>query len=215
VSPTITHTRAFELLPWLVNGSLRPHERDAVEQHVRSCLSCHRELKEQQRLRVALRAQPVVHISPQTGLEKLARALDGEPVLAERAARRPLDALPRFALVAAAAVLVVGGLLWLTPLTRHDTRGDGAYETLVSGRQAARGELDVVFVQSITAAQMQSLLQEIGGSIAAGPTGAGRYRVRLDDRSPSDAQLDALLARLAKDPRVRFAARALAAETER
>lgn len=213
MSPTITHTRAFELLPWLVNGSLGPHERDAVEQHVRSCLSCHRELKEQQRLRVALRAQPVVHLSPQTGFEKLARALEGELVSTERAARRPLAALPRFALAAAAAALVVGGLLWLTPLARHDTRGDAAYETL-AGRQAARGELDVVFVQSITAAQMQSLLQEIGGSIAAGPTDAGRYRVRLDDRSPTDAQLDALLARLAQDPRVRFAARALAAETQ-
>jgi anti-sigma factor RsiW len=214
VSLTITHTRAFELLPWLVNGSLGPDQRDAVEQHVRSCLSCHRELKEQQRLRAALRAQPVVHLSPQTGFEKLARSLEGEPVLAESAARRPWSSLPRFALVAAAAVLVAGGLLWLTPLTRHDSRDDAAYETLASGRQAARGELDVVFVQSITAGEMQSLLEEIGGSIAAGPTEAGRYRVRLDDPSPTDAQLDALLARLAKDPRVRLAARALTAETK-
>jgi hypothetical protein len=212
VSQPITHSRAFELLPWFVNGSLGADERDAIEQHVRSCLSCHRELKQQQRLRAALRAQPVVHISPQTGFESLARALEGEPILSARPAARPLDAFLRFAAVAAAGLLVVGGLLWLAP-ARHDTRGDAAYETLASGRQAARGELDVVFVQSITAAQMQSLLEEIDGSIAAGPTEAGRYRVRLDDSSLTDAQLDALLAQLAKDPRVRFAARALSAET--
>lgn len=213
MSQPITHSRAFELLPWLVNGSLGAQERDAVEQHVRSCLSCHRELKEQQRLRTALRAQPVVHLSPQTSFEKLARSLEGEPVLSERsAAARPRDAFLRFAAVAAAGLLVVGGLLWLAP-ARHDTRGDAAYGTLASGPQAARGELDVVFAQSITAAEMQGLLEQIGGSIAAGPTENGRYRVRLDDATLSDAQLDALVEHLASDPRVRFAARALSAET--
>ena len=213
MSQPITHSRAFELLPWFVNGSLGAGERDAVELHVRGCLLCHRELKEQQRLRVALRSQPVVHISPQTGFEKLARALDGgQQVLTERPAARSLDALLRFGLVAAAGALVVGGLLWLAPL-RHDTRGEPPYETLVSRPQAPRGELDVVFVQSITAAEMQSVLEEIGGSIAAGPTEIGRYRVRLDDSSLTDEQLEAVLAGLAKDPRVRFAARALSAET--
>jgi len=214
VSQPITHSRAFELLPWFVNGSLGAAERDAVEQHLRSCLSCHRELKEQQRLRIALRAQPVVHISPQTGFEKLAHSLEGEPVLAERSApARPLNAFLRFAAVAAAGLLVVGGLLWLAPL-RQDARVEPTYETLGRGPQAARGELDVVFVQSITAAQMQGLLEEIHGSIAAGPTEVGRYRVRLDDPSASDPQLDALLAALQKDPRVRLATRALSAGTE-
>jgi len=212
VSQPITHSRAFELLPWLVNNSLGAEERDAVELHVRSCLSCHRELKEQQRLRAALRAQPAVHISPQTGFEKLARALEGESVLSERSAAWPRNTFVRFAAVAAAGLLVVGGLLWLAPI-RHDTRVEAAYETLANGQQAPRGELDIVFVQSITAAQMQSLLEEIDGTIAAGPSENGRYRVRLDGSSLTDAQLDALVTGLGKDPRVRFAARALAADT--
>jgi hypothetical protein len=208
VSQPITHSRAFELLPWLVNGSLGTAERDAVEQHVRSCLSCHRELKEQQRLRSALRAQPAVHISPQTGFEKLARALEGAPVLTERPVPRRFEGLARFALAAAAGLLVVGGLVWLTP-ARYDSSSNAAYRTLASGPEAQRGELDVVFVQSITAAEMQGLLMEIDGSVIAGPTEAGRYRVRLESSSLTDEQLNALVARLGKDPRVRFAARAL------
>ena len=208
----MTHSRAFELLPWLVNGSLRADERDTVEQHARNCLSCHRELKQQQRLRAALRSQPAVHISPQTGFEKLVHSLGDESALAERVPARPLDALLRFAAVAAAGLLVVGGLLWLAP-ARHDTPSDAAYETLATGHAAGRGELDVVFVESITAAEMQLLLQEIDGSIASGPSEIGRYRVRLDDASVTDGQLDTLLARLGKDPRVRFAGRAVAAET--
>jgi len=101
VSQSITHTRAFELLPWLVNGSLGAEERDIVEQHVGSCLACHRELKEQQRLRAALRAQPVVHLSPQTNFDKLARALDGQRVLGAPARR--FTQLVRFAAAAAVA----------------------------------------------------------------------------------------------------------------
>jgi hypothetical protein len=205
VSQPIPHSRAFELLPWLVNGSLGAEERDAVEQHVGSCLACHRELKEQQRLRTALRAQPAVHLSPQTNFEKLTRALDGPPAIRARPARRFEPAF-RFAAAAAVAAIAVGAVLWLSP-TRLDTRGD--YQTLSKGTAAAPGQLDIVFGQSVTQAEMQSLLEEIGGKIEQGPSGVGRYRIRLEAPIGSDARLDMLLAKLNQDPRVRFAARAL------
>jgi hypothetical protein len=207
VSDPITHSRAFELLPWLVNGSLSAVEREAVEQHVRNCLSCHRELKEQQRLRMALRAQPTVHLSAQTGYERLTRAL-GEPSL--RQPRRALDRFIRVATLAAAGLAVVAMLLWVVP-SQRGARDDKAYETLATPEMHARSDLDVVFVHSITAAEMQALLAEINGSIAGGPTEAGRYTIRLDDTGVTDAQLDALVARLAADPRIRFAGRTLGA----
>ena len=209
MSQPIPHSRAFELLPWLVNGSLGAEERDTVEQHVRSCLACHRELKEQQRLRAALRAQPAVHLSPQTNFEKLARTLDGRPALGTQPPRR-FEPLVRFAAAAVVAAIAVGAVLWLSP-TRLDTRGD--YHTLASGPAAQADELDIVFGQSVTQAQMQNLLEEIGGKIEAGPSGVGRYRVRIESPGANGAQLDALLGKLNKDPRVRFAARALTEET--
>jgi anti-sigma factor RsiW len=208
VSQSITHSRAFELLPWLVNGSLGAEERDLVEQHVRSCLACHRELKEQQRLRAALRAQPVVHLSPQTNFDKLAHALDGQLVQSAPPTRR-FTQLVRFAAAAAVAATAVGAVLWLSP-THFDTQGD--YRTLASGSEAPRGELDIVFGQSVTQAEMQSVLEQIGAKIDAGPSSVGRYRVRLERPVATDAELDALVAKLGKDPRVRFAARALTEE---
>ncbi len=107
------------------------------------------------------------------------------------------------------AAIAVGAVLWLSP-TRVDTRGD--YQTLSNGSVAAPGQLYMVFGQSVTQAQMQSLLEEIGGKIEAGPNGVGRYRVRLEVPIASDAQLDALLAKLNRDPRVRLAARVLTEE---
>lgn len=214
MSEPITHTRAFELLPWLVNGSLPAEERDLVEQHVRSCLSCHRELKEQQRLRAALRSQPAVHISAQSGFEKLTRTLGGTPALPIARRARPLAAFARFAVVGAAGVALLGMLLWLVPQPRDD-RYAPTFETLAT--QPA-GEtptaIDVIFARSITAAEMQRLLAEIAGSIVAGPSNVGRYTVRLDAATARAADIDALLTRLQKDPRVRFAGRSLAPERD-
>ena len=80
--------------------------------------------------------------------------------------------------------------------------------------EVRRGDHDVaiVFGQSVTQAEMQSLLEQIGAKIEAGPSGVGRYRVRLERPITSHAELDALAAELGKDSRVRFAARALTEE---
>ena len=208
MSDPITHYRAFELLPWLANGSLSAAEREAVEQHVRNCLSCHRELKEQQRLRIAVRAQPTIHLSAQTGYERLARELGGDPLLQEPRRARPLDRFVRVATVAAAGLAIVAMLLWVVPSPRG-ARSDNAYETLATDETHAAGDVDVVFVHSVTAAEMQALLAEIDGSIAGGPSEAGRYTIRLDDAKVTDARLDELVARLAADPRILFAGRTL------
>jgi hypothetical protein len=197
----MSHARAFELLPWLVNGSLRLAERDAVEAHARDCLVCRRELKEQQQLRAALRSQPAVHISAQSDFEKLSRRL-GEP------AKRPSawQPLMRFAAVAGIGVALVAALVWMPPKIDNDN-----YSTLATQRAPA-GDIDIVFVQSITAADMHAVLDEIGAKIAAGPSDVGRYTVRLQ-HTHDDAAIAALLERLHNDPRVRFAGRTLAPDS--
>lgn len=204
----MTHERAFGLLPWLVNGSLGAAERDLVEQHVRACLLCHRELKEQQRLRVALRSQPPFHISAPSGFEKLTRLLGHTPALAMRRAR-PFAAVTRFGAVGATGVALLGTLLWLALEPGRD-RYAPTFETLATQPPRAVAAIDVIFVQSVTAAEMQQLLVEIGGSIASGPSDVGRYTVRLDQAGLDAAEVDALLARLQSDRRVRFAGRGLA-----
>jgi hypothetical protein len=84
------------------------------------------------------------------------------------------------------------------------------YRTLASPPVDAAA-IDVIFAPSVTAAEMQALLDAIDGEIAAGPTNLGRYTVRLEGGDES-ATREAVLARLRTDPRVRFAGPALAAE---
>lgn len=207
MTQSLTHERAVELLPWLVNGSLAAEERGLVEQHVRSCLSCHRELKEQQRLRAALRSQPAIHISAQSGFERLTRDLSAPPALIASRGRR-FAAVTRFAIVAAAGGVLLGALLWLMPL--QSDRYAPTFDTLATQPAATSAPaIDVIFVQSVTAAEIQRLLEEIDGSIAAGPSDLGRYTVLLEGTQETD--VDALLTQLQRDPRVRFAGASLAA----
>lgn len=202
----ISHDQAFELLPWLVNGSLAAGEREAVEEHLRSCLSCRRELKMQRHLHEALRAQSAVHLSPHSGFEALSRQLSGTAPPPGRPVWRSIG---RIVAAAAAGIALVALLLWLAP---NDGSETGRYQTLTAPAPAqSTGELDVVFTDTVTAAEINALLADIGAEIAAGPTELGRYTLRLRDSQRDEAAVTALVGRLAADPRVRFAGRAMAA----
>ena len=201
----LSHTRALELLPWLINGTLAGSERDGVEEHLRACIVCRRELKEQQRLHGAVRARRTVDVSAEAGFDRLDRELDAAASpTGSRWRMRYATAAP-FAIAAAAGVAVLAILLWFTPLPEL---GAG-YETLATA-PADPALLDVVFADETTAAEMHDLLDEIGGEIVAGPSELGRYSVRVAGGQANREQLEKLLGALAADPRVRFAGHALA-----
>jgi hypothetical protein len=202
-SEPFSHDRAFELLPWLVNGTLAGVEREAVELHARACIACRRELKEQQALYAAARARHAVDVSAAAGFDRLSSELDAVPA-GTRWRLRYATAAP-FAIAAAAGIAVLAILLWLTPLPRPADD----YATLATTRVADDTLLDIVFAEATTAAEIQALLDDIGGTIVAGPTPLGRYSVRLTGPAPDDARLAELLASLNKDRRVRFAGPAL------
>lgn len=204
--PALTHARAFELLPWLVNGSLTGTERDAVESHVRACIACRRELKQQQRLHSAVRARRSADVSAEAGFDRLDRELD-ETARSSRVWRGRYASAAPFAIAAAAGLAVLAVLLWLTPLPQLDSNN---YSTLATAPASDVALLDIVFAEGATAAEMQELLNDIDGEIVAGPSQLGRYSVRLGEGRATSAKVTELLDTLAADPRVRFAGPALA-----
>ena len=202
--PELDHNTVHELLPWLANGSLAEAERDGAESHVRSCIVCRRELKELERLRLAVRSHPTLHLSAEGGLDRLQRQLDRE------AARRPVprDAgyapFFRFAAVASVGVAFLGVLLWLAP----NVPNQAGYATLATQSATQRAQIDLIFNQQTAVADIQALLQTVDGEIVAGPSELGRYSVRVHGGTATDAEVTALVDKLEHDPRVRFAGRA-------
>src|SRR5512135_3643787 len=65
------HDKVWSLLPWYINGSLEASELELVEQHLRICLRCRREVAEQGTLYIALHHAPSVQISAIPSLERL------------------------------------------------------------------------------------------------------------------------------------------------
>lgn len=201
----LEHDNAYELLPWLVNGSLAAAERDSVDTHVRSCIVCRRELKELERLRLAVRGQPTLHVSADGGLDRLHHQLDREAAASRPPVRRVQAYAPffRFAAVASVGVAFLGALLWLAPNLPNQN-----YRTLATQPSEQQAQIDLIFEQQIAVADIQTLLHTVDGEIVAGPSDIGRYGVRIHGGSATDAEIATLVERLAHDPRVRFAGRA-------
>jgi anti-sigma factor RsiW len=207
MSSSLTHEQAQQLLPWLVNGTLPAPERELVDRHVRGCLACHVELKEQRRLRALLRERPTVAISPEQGFSELIKRIDAEEPRGSGGAppRRffssPLRSVGWLA-AATVAAAAIGVAAWLA-LSRPGSDTSPAYATLTSASRTRLLRLDIVFAPSATEEDMRTLVRDIGGTIVAGPSGIGRYTIQLDrDLSPSAVQ--ALIDKLANDSRVRF-----------
>jgi hypothetical protein len=205
----LDHNTVYELLPWLANGSLAAAERDGAELHVRSCIVCRRELKELERLRLAVRSQPTLHLSAEGGLDRLQRQLDREA--ATRPASRNTGYAPffRFAAVATVGVAFLGALLWLAP----NITNQAGYTTLATQPSAQRAQIDLIFDRQTAVADIQALLQTFDGEIVAGPSEIGRYGVRIRGGNATDTEVAALVEKLAHDPRVRFAGRAFTEST--
>lgn len=212
---SINHEDAFELLPWIVNGTLHGEERELVEDHVATCLVCRAELKSQRALRTMLREQPTLSLSAEEDYDRLTRRLDvsgprSSHALLPRllsswfraaggAAVRPL----RLAGAAALAVALAVGL-WFG-LDGRGIDDTAEYATLTEANGSAGLFVDIVFAPGLSEADMRAFLRDIEGTIVVGPSEIGRYTVRLNLRSRAADDRDALMASLQSDPRVRFA----------
>lgn len=200
MTPADAHADVARLLPWYVNGTLSAAERERVERHVHECLSCYSALQQERQLSASVRTRSAASISAEQGFDRLMARIDGS----RRArgggalARAGAPAVAAAGVAALAAVVLV----WLGVAGI----GAGSYETAARGEGRPGPLLDVVFAESVSAAERRALLDELGATVVAGPSDIGRYTVRVDTASASDA-LQTVIERLRDDERVRFAGR--------
>ncbi len=200
------HEAVLALLPWHANGTLEAEERALVARHLTGCAECRAELA------LCRDGLDAVHLTDDAGWEpppgQLERLLDRLPPPAEapglgvrvRSAWRGQPARIRWVLAAQSALAagLAGVVLWQATAPAPST-----YRTLSRAEaSAAPGpRLEIVFAEDATEAQLRALLRAAGGSIVAGPTARGVYTVALAE----GASLEAVVASLRADPRVRLA----------
>jgi len=226
MSDTCSHADAWLMLPWLANGRLPSAEHMRLEEHVRDCSQCARELALQRRLCEVLTEPERVSYAPGPSFRKLLDRIEGHadgrgpaPVTelpkvtelrpsrlrriaaARRAAARPpgLAWAASFAVLAAFLGLAATTYRWAQPLyVTHTEKSAPASITV----------LHVAFVPALSIAGVGEALQGAGARVVEGPDASGIVGVvpatASRDTAGAGAGLQALATRLRADARVRW-----------
>jgi anti-sigma factor RsiW len=181
------HRSADAVLPWYVNGTLEEGARAEVEQHLRDCARCRREVEFLRDLRTVCAAQErIPPVSAAYGA--LRDRIDGRwpwDRIRQRLAAfvRPWRSAPAWtkglmvaelAAIAALSIAIVPG-----------TEPDAVYRTLgaPSARAAAARAVAVVFAPGTSEAELRRILLAASARIVDGPTASNAYVVVLPNES--------------------------------
>ena len=208
------HRRAWDLIPWVVNGRATDEERRTVEQHLAECGDCREEHAFQLRLHAAVsrKAQPDAQAlakaesAAAASLQRLWQRIDGEaepaPVVRRFAAGGFARGLLVAVLIEAVGIAALSSALW----TRESPRaGSAPYVTLSAPQPgAARATIRAELAPTLTLGELQTLLGQTQLQLVAGPSDAGVYSLAPLLASAADTTLP-VLAQLRSHPGVRFA----------
>jgi hypothetical protein len=207
------HRRAWDLIPWVVNGRASGEERRVVEQHLADCGDCREEHEFQLRLHTAMSRAPRANADADANadsaaaasLQRLWQRIDGEdavPVMRRRTSSSFARGLLAAVLIEAVGIAALSSALW----TRDSSRSAAPlYQTLSAPAEgAAHATIRAVLAPTLTLGELQALLERTQLQIVAGPSDAGVYSL-----APLSAHLAAAtqpaLAQLRTQPGVRFA----------
>jgi hypothetical protein len=216
------HEESWLLLPWLANGRLPPAQRARVEEHLRECAPCAREVAQLRLMCDALSAPERVTYAPGPSFRKLMERIDGGEGRARQRAPLPPASPPAVAPLSRSAwrppglawaasfllMLCIGALAptayrWSQPL----------YTTHTAAPAGAPRVLHVAFVPSLSVAEVGELLRSAGAHLVEGPDPTGIVGVvpqasaTAGGTAAGDAAgqgLQPLAARLRSDARVRW-----------
>jgi len=231
----MSHDRGWELLPWLVNGTLSSDQADGVARHVAACEVCATEIQALQNLQEKMRNGDAVLLAPQTAWQKMVERLDREEELLTghdagigRRGAQTLRANRSYwptkwqAVAATQAVAILGlvaTLVWQARTATNsatnlaaDAHAPAQYATLTATADAAidtaaTTTLRVVFHRDTPHVEINALLRALPAQIVAGPSEAGVYTLALT----ASETLPTLLTQLRGDTRVVFVEPSVAA----
>ena len=214
------HRQAWDLIPWIVNGSAPQPEQLAVQAHLEECADCRQELDFQRQLHAAMAAHSGAESDGHESWLRLRSRLE-TPARAQAAARavqrgarsagkRAASVLPW--LIAAMVVQAIGlgalGAAWWSRSAAPQSAPAGtaaAYRTLSAPEAMVQAAtIRVVFAPEVSVAQMQAALAAARLQVRAGPTDVGVWTLGPAEDS-SRAATEAALSELRARSEVRFA----------
>ena len=213
------HSRAEQMIPWLVNGSLGDDAEPALREHIAACPECRADYEEQVRVLEAMRAEGPLVFAAESSYQKLLARMQREPADHElhavdaepdaSAPMRPLRQTPRAVRWLAAAVILQGFALGLGAWAWHSSHAadGGRYLTLTSTPATYDSGLRarVLFAPDLSVGALQAVLQAANAHIIDGPADGDVYTLGFSPSPASQAALAKRIAALRANPSVLFA----------
>ncbi len=216
MTETCSHSDAWLMLPWLANGRLGNAERVRLEEHVRGCAQCAREVALQRRLCEVLTEPERVTYAPGPSFRKLMDRIDGRkpgPPAEPRSSRlrtwavRGSSAWRPPGLAWAASFVLVTGALGLAATTYRWSQPRYLTHTAAAAPSVAT-VLHIAFLPSLSITEVGEALRSAGARVVEGPDSAGIVGVvptsSSRDGAAGSGELRALAGRLRADARVRW-----------
>ncbi len=207
------HRRAWDLIPWVINGSATTAQRQLLDAHLSACEDCRVELARQREWQSAMASDPLPSVGDvESGLQRLLARIDGASEGGRAAAqgaslqdrhRSAPSSLMRWLSAAVVAEALALAVLGVSLATRPEP--SPAYVTLNQGTSAPRGAtIRIVPAPSLRLDDLQRLLDRLNLQVVAGPNSAGAYdlapRAERAEQTVREVQLSTLRA----DPGLRL-----------
>ena len=175
------HEDIDRLIPWYVNGTLNEAERDTVNRHLGGCPTCTAAVGAEVRFARSMRADPA-------GMRNFPPA---DSAVRDFSARLPRQH-PKWQSASAAMLmsltLAVAGGSFLAG--QHLQRP--VFETMTAPAMRDGPVVQLMFDPSAPENLIRRVVRDAGGTVIAGPTATGIYRISLPDGSDGRAQADRL-----------------------
>lgn len=203
------HRRAWETIPWVVNGSATAAQRRLLDAHLPKCDDCRLELARQRELQSAIASKPPLAVGDvDAGLQRLFARIDcahedGQAATAGAPRRETRRAAPSSLSLWLAAAVVVEALALAVLGVGLVARSDPAsgYVTLSDGAAGRGATIRIVPAPSMRIDDLQRLLQTLNLQVVAGPNSVGAYDLAPQSEQPArELQISTLRA----DPTLRL-----------
>jgi len=213
------HRQAWDLIPWIVNGTASEAECQCVQEHVQSCADCREELEFQRRLQRAVAREAGPEVEAHSAWTRMRERLDGDsgslPTAAERFAPRRLRRVERTWLPWVMAAMLVQGVglgvlgtaLWphVPSAGANAVAPADAYHTLSASLPAiSPATVRVVLAPTMTLAELRGALASARLQVVSGPSDAYVWSL-APAGEPTRAATDAAVRALRATAGVRFA----------
>ena len=197
------HQKIWNLLPWYVNETLGPAEREAVKLHIKTCIPCRIELGQQQQLFEKIQQTDLLQQASRVSYAQLKKKIKIQNGLESDKFR--ISDFVKYAALAASLLLLAMPLMLNNSIV--EPAPDNTYRTLANPveNEPKKNIVRVVFASESDPDQIDRLVKSVTGHVVEGPSKNGIYKIQIDTRKTSRQAVDDAVSSLQNSPLVVFA----------